>query len=274
MAHKLEDNIITCLEDTADRLGHARDSDELAEVVRATAAEIREQINVERLAAAGRLAGWLAHRINNPIGAIAGNAQLLSKRLERDIGDAGSLEIYMRYLREIESQTERCARITGDLLEFTQPDHISLRAVDLAETIAEAVGLACYGRGHPKVSVVRTADGDPPQIRTDGDLLVRALYEIIVNAIQATCDEGSVTISANAAGSQWVRISVADSGLGISEEILPRVFDPFFSTKENARGLGLSTCLTIVRRLGGALTINETGPDGTTVLIELPSGRD
>lgn len=278
MEHRPTDNLTICVEQVRSRVGRARDEAEVTAVLRRFLAEIREQINAERVAAASRLAGWLAHQINNPLGTISGNAQLLARRLERDIGDGDLLQAYLRYVEAIQSETERCARITSDLLDFTRPRDADLRSIDVRDAVTEALDLASYGRGQCKVSVAPTGEGDPPRAWADKELLVRVLYEVISNAIQAASDDGSVRIQVGMApdeadGAEWVRITVADTGPGIAEDILPRVFEPFFSTREKARGLGLTTGLAIMRQLGGTIEVSETGPGGTVAAIQIPARK-
>jgi signal transduction histidine kinase len=272
------DNLIGYLKEVVLRASQAQDETAIDDVLGQCAAEIRERINCERLQAATRLAGWLAHRINNPLGAISGNAQLLARRLERDIEASESLETYMRYVDAIQAQTERSAGITSELLEFTRSRDVLVRDTDIPEVLQEAVTLVGYTSGRSNMVVDTDSSGDLSIVRTDSELLIQALYEVILNAAQAAGEDGAVTVKAtpvaDASNSlEWIRIAVADTGPGIAEDVLPRVFDPFFSTREKARGLGLTSSLAIVRQLGGTIAVGETGPNGTVVTIEIPTGR-
>lgn len=275
MLHKPADNPTGYVKELATRISGAKNEAELVEVISAAASEIRECVNAEKLEAAGRMAGWLAHQINNPLGAISGNAQLLTRRLQRDVSDEVALGIYLRYTEAIQSQTERCALITGVILDFSRTREPRMRRIDVMEAVDEAVQTACYGRSEVNLSVNRAQREGPLVVNTDKELLVRVLHEVIVNAIQSTAEGGSITVDAGFVPSQKdrVRIFVSDSGPGIPNDALPRVFEPFFSMREKARGLGLTTSLSIVRQLGGAIDITETGPEGTIVTVELPTGR-
>lgn len=269
MSNKPTDNLTERLNDLLSRASSASDQTEVAELVEGFSAEIRERINAERLEAAARMAGWLAHRINNPLGAISGNAQLLARRLMRDGGEAA--EGYMRYIQAIQSETERSARITAELLDFTRPRDPAMVQVDVASVVEEAAELAGIGAGYDGVAIDSESLADLPRARTDKELLVRALYEVILNGMQMAGSDGKVTISA--AKADGIEISVTDTGPGIAADVLPRVFDPFFSTREKARGLGLTAALTIVRELSGNVCVSETGPSGTTVTITIPADK-
>jgi len=256
------------------QIAEAENETDTAEVVRRLTSEARQLINSERLAAGARLARWFAHQINNPLATISGNTQLLARRLESDGSVDGSLPKYMRYVEAIHGEVERCAGITSELLEFTRPRDLRLEPVDVAQAVIQAVELAAYGYDRGRVTVAEGVNDRLPKALVDKELSVRAVYEVVLNALQASGTSGSVmvdaSVSSGAAFGKRVGITVADTGHGIAEEILPEVFDPFFSTREKARGLGLTTALAIMRQLGGTIDISETGPTGTVVVIQTP----
>jgi signal transduction histidine kinase len=272
------DNLTGYLEEVVSRLGSAESEERTTELVRQSAAEIRDLMNSERVEAAEKLAAWLAHKINNPLGAISGNAQLLARRLERDINDSKLLGAYLRYVEGVRTQTERCAQITGELLDFTRPRDVEFRSVDVAQAISYAVELVSYGRDMTNVTPAWESKPAACKAIADKDLLVRVLYEIILNAAQAAQENGHVIIDTGIQpesdeSCERVRVSIGDTGPGISPAHLARVFDPFFSTKDKAKGLGLTTSLAIMRQLKGSIEITQTGPEGTIVSIELPARR-
>ena len=269
MENRLTDNITGFLREVAARVARVDDTTEVEEILRESADHLRERINEERLEAAGRLAGWLAHKINNPLGAISGNAQLLGRRLQRDIGEGDALDTYMKYVDGVESQTQRCAKITSDLLAFTRPRDLDVRSVDINEVITEAVDLAKYGRNS---AIVNISAAITPRIQTDRELLVKVLYEVIVNAVTVS-ENGPVEVKTDSDRDGWVRVAVTDSGPGIPVEAARRIFDPFFSTREKAKGLGLTTALSIMSQLGGSIEVAKTGPEGTVFVMGLPVER-
>ncbi len=278
MSEQPADNLTSYLERVVSDAADARDESEVAQLVANSAAEMRERISAERLAAASRIAAWLAHKINNPLGTISGNAQLLARRLERDISDPDLLPTYLRYIEGIQNETERCAQITADLLSFARPRNLDIRKVDLKQAVEEAVELSRYGRGNTRIAVGPGFADGVPGVLADKELFVRVVYEVLVNAIQATPKDGTITVDAEtvpggAECREWVCLKVADSGAGIPGEVLPRIFDPFFSTREKARGLGLTVGLETMRQMGGTIEVSETGCTGTVVAIRVRSGR-
>ena len=225
----------------------------------------------ERLDAASRLAGWIAHQINNPLGAISGNAQLLARRLQRDIGDQDVLRAYLDYLDTVQAQTERCARITAEALNFTQIGEPRMTKVDVSDVISDAVELARYARPESHVNFAGSPSSKQMDARADREWLTRVVFEVLSNAVQASGGEGVVEVITAHRVPRLVEIVVSDSGTGIADEALPRVFDPFFSTRESARGLGLTLSLDMMRRMNGSLAISKSDSRGTVVVIRIPA---
>jgi signal transduction histidine kinase len=227
-----------------------------------------ESVAAERLEAAGRLAAWVAHQINNPLGAISGNAQLLARRLQRDISDPEALRAYLGYLEAIQSHTERCARITGEALNFTRASDPEMRKVDVSDVAAEAVDLVRYAYPDSRIMLVLDKKDRIPEVKADREWLTRVVFELVSNAA-AVSQGGSVNLDVSADLSE-VRVRISDSGPGIADEVLPRVFDPFFSTREKARGMGLTVSLEMMRKMGGSLKIEKSGSKGSTFTIAIP----
>lgn len=140
----------------------------------------------ERLDAAGRLAAWIAHQINNPLGAISGNAQLLARRLQRDIGDPEALGAYMSYLEAVQNQTERCVRITAEALNFTQFGEPDPRRLSVLDVVSDAVELVRYGHPESCVNLSAPAASKCLETRADREWLTRAVFEVLANAVQAS----------------------------------------------------------------------------------------
>ncbi len=235
---------------------------------RETTGAAMESVAAERLEAAGRLAAWVAHQINNPLGAISGSAQLLARRLQRDIGDSDALRAYLGYLEAIQSHTERCARITGEALSFTRSGDPELRKVDVSDAVSEAVELVRYAYPDSRIMQVLDKKDRIPEVKADREWLTRVVFELVSNAA-AVSEGGSVSVKVSADASE-VRVKVSDSGPGIADEVLPRVFDPFFSTREKARGMGLTVSLEMMRKMGGSLKIEKSDSKGSTFTIAVP----
>jgi len=219
------------------------------------------------------LAAWLAHRINNPLGAISGNSQLLARRLQQDIGDPEALKSYLRHIEAIQSQIERCAGITSEALSFTRPREPELRKLDVRDVVAEAVGLVQYARPDSRITPAADDKRRLPSVKADREWLARTVFELLSNAVEASCG-GPVSVEVERVGSHRgrarVRVRVIDSGPGIPANVLPRVFDPFFSTREKARGLGLTLSLEMMQRMGGSLIVEKSDRSGSVFTIEIP----
>lgn len=226
----------------------------------------------ERLEAAERLGAWFAHEINNPLGAISGSAQLLARRLQRDIKDPNLLRTYLGYVEAIQSQTERCARITGEILSFTQPGDPDLSRFDPVDAVADAVELVRYASPDCPI-VVDAGDAGRLVVRADREWLMRVVFELLTNAVQTSGD--TVRVSLTSTGDR-VSIAVEDDGPGIPDAVADRLFDPFFSTREKARGLGLTVSLDMMRRMDGTLEAASRAGGGAVFTVELRrcEGRD
>ncbi|MCS6914446.1 MAG: ATP-binding protein [Myxococcales bacterium] len=233
----------------------------------------RELGDKERLAALGQLAAQLAHEIGTPLASVSGHLQLaaatdnlppqLRERLQVAIGELG-----------------RVSNIIRDYLDQTRTARPALVPVDLRRIAEEAVQVATTASQRPEVRVVTSIDPQAAEIRTDPGLVRQILINLLTNALDASHarggSEGVVTLSADSAGDGWVRISVRDNGIGIAAEDLPRVFEPFYTTKGRGRGtgLGLSICRELARALGGRITVTSTPGQGSEFAVVLPCGRN
>ncbi|HEY6005144.1 MAG TPA: ATP-binding protein, partial [Anaeromyxobacter sp.] len=226
-------------------------------------AEARESlVRSEKLATVGRLAGGVAHEVGNPLGAIAGYAELARARLAG--GSAGAGEV-ADLLSRISAEAARIDAIIRDLLDFARPSDLALAPVPLAGVVEGAVRLARMQPRFRRVEVAVELPADLPPVRADERRLGQVLLNLLMNAGDAMEGGGAVRIAARAEG-EHVRVDVADRGPGILPEHLPRLFDPFFTTKPPGKGtgLGLAVCHGIVESLGGEIAA-ENGPSGGAV---------
>ncbi|MFZ5496727.1 MAG: ATP-binding protein [Verrucomicrobiota bacterium] len=239
--------------------------------------EARLQTELERssrLESLGVLAGGIAHDFNNLLTAILGNLGLaaMDKRVMEAAGDC---------IAEAERGARRARDITQQLLTFAKGGDPVRTAVPLPEIVTEAANFARHG------SKVRF-DFDLPSNLPPGDVdagqISRVVHNLVINAVQAMPDGGVVSIAlaavdlaagevdALAAGS-YLRLTIADTGKGIPAEALPRIFDPYFSTKVRAgnSGLGLATVRSIVRKHNGHIEVESRVGQGTTFRVWLPA---
>lgn len=229
--------------------------------------QINEHIfQTERLAAVGQLAAGAAHEINNPLAIISARAQLLELR-EQD-------ERKKRELSVISQQIDRISKILSNLMDFARPVPPKLRDVDIHEILNRVLELVGNGFAKYGIGVEKKYDPSMIRIKADPNQLEQVFLNLVINARHAMEKNGGVlTIStALTGGGTKAVIKVADQGVGISRENMKRIFDPFFSTKEEGKGtgLGLSTSLGIINSHFGKIGIESALGKGTVFTIELP----
>jgi signal transduction histidine kinase len=225
--------------------------------------QIRRQ---EKLAALGKVSSELAHEIGTPLNIIAGRAEHLQSRM--DPGDPRA-----RDLRTITAQIERITETVKRVLAFARSPEPRRQLLPLAEvvrTVAEFLHREATAQG---VGVDLAVD-EAPKASVDPDQLQQVLLNVLVNALEATARGGTIRVEAAAdpADPTWAVIAVADTGKGIAPEVLPRVFEPFVTTKGSGRGTGLGLAISrdLVRAHGGDMAIASEPGRGTTVTIRLP----
>ena len=219
------------------------------------------------------LSAGIAHEINNPLGIIGQEAQLLKYLLEREPfasieASAGCLES----IREIVRQVDRCKELVNKLLSLARESDPIILRTDLNTIVVEMANLAERQNLVDKdVKIVRSLRRELPLVHTDPPLVRQVILNLINNAIQAIEKKGTVAISTAPAG-EWVEIAVTDDGCGIPQENISKIFTPFYSTKPHGTGtgLGLAICRGIVERLGGQLTVGSEVGKCTTFTVRLP----
>ncbi len=229
----------------------------------------------------GRLAGGVAHEINTPLGIILGYAQMLLEDADPESQMAADLQI-------IEKQTKICSKLVSDLLGFSRQNQTTRTEVDINESIREVISLVAHTFGLSRVQVLHDFDPDIPMIEGDKDKLKQVWLNLLNNAFDAVAQDGYIRITTKlCAHRRRVAITVTDTGTGIKEAILDKIFDPFFSTKAVGKGtgLGLSVTFGIIKDHGGRINALSPAPKeymqampgegasrgpGTVFLLELP----
>jgi two-component system sensor histidine kinase HydH len=242
-----------------------------------------EMARQERLAALGGMAAVLAHEIRNPLGGIKGVAQFLK---ERPAGDPSRTEM----MQAIVAEATRLERLVNDLLSYARPRPPDRRPLDLATTLREMMSFVQPAADAAGVKVRVDVEDPPPGLLADPEQMKQLIANLALNAIQAMPSGGALTVSARlgkrTAGihtwmqrsqlarqaDTWVEISVEDTGPGIPEADLARVFEPFYTTRAKGTGLGLAICRQIVEAHGGSIGVARTGAEGTRMVMILPQG--
>jgi signal transduction histidine kinase len=247
--------------------------EERTEELRQTQAQL---LQAEKMKSLGQLVAGVAHELNNPIGFVHANLQLLDEYVKKLIDGPRSesdservVESIAKLLSRSREGTERVKKIVQDLRTFSRMDHAGLQEVDLHEEIDRT--LALMGpRLKNRIEVERDY-GDLPRVRCYAGQLNQVFLNLLINACDAIEERGTIRIVTRR-NEEGVRIEVQDDGPGISEEVRTRIFDPFFTTKPIGMGTGLGLSLShgIIDRHGGRLSVKSELGHGTTLIIELP----
>jgi two-component system NtrC family sensor kinase len=231
----------------------------------------------ERLVAMGRLAASVAHEINNPLFSIRNCLALLDDVVPKD-------EPSRSFLHLAKSELDRLARTVRDLLDFVSPRQEPRALVDLNQVLERAIFLTGKQMDYAHVTIVRELDPDPPQLLASAGQLAQVAINLILNGIESMPDGGELHI-ATRAGPQWddveaapgrtvqtVQMIIADTGCGIPQEYLEAIFEPFFSTKDEVKGVGLGLPIShgIVQRHYGSIDVQSEVGMGSTFIITLP----
>jgi PAS domain S-box-containing protein len=229
--------------------------------------EEADRRQTERLASLGTFAAGLAHELNNPLYAIASTAEHARDMLSsgRAVGEMD------QYLAEILADVDRCAQIVKRVLYFTRQGYRDKTPLDLHGLVQEVYEhMQHYSKQHGVPMHLSLAHAQPYVVANRDDIGL-ALVNLLHNAIEACSDGGSVTV-ATAVEAEHVQIRVHDTGVGLSHEELQQVFDPFYTTRQEAGGTGLGLSLThrIITDHRGSIELQSVLGQGTTVCVCLP----
>ncbi|WP_423409314.1 ATP-binding protein [Heyndrickxia sp. MSNUG] len=228
-------------------------------------------IQTDKLSALGIMASSFAHEVNNPLATINVYAEDLIDRLQADDEDLDEDEME-HYLRKIKENTERCKRITGNLLNFSRKNDWTEDQINVKEMIENSVSLVEHQLKKQRIQLELMMEEELPAVTGDGLKLMQVLVNLINNAVDAMESEGRLLLSVFHKD-HAISIKVTDSGHGIPPEAMDKLFDPFFTTKPIGKGtgLGLSVCYGIIQQFGGNIQIDSKPGEGTTVEIQLPA---
>ncbi|MDP2917076.1 MAG: ATP-binding protein [Dehalococcoidia bacterium] len=222
-------------------------------------------IRSERLAAVGELASGVGHELRNPLNVIRNCAYLLNMSLDGKLDEEA-----MSTLGLLDHQVDVMNRIVTDLLDFTRVSPPSPSKLDLNMLVKDSLSWISV----PGNVIVKTSlDTASPEIYVDGEQVGRAFANIISNAIQAMNDGGELRISTGADGKGDVFASFEDTGCGIPEENMKKIFEPLFTTKPKGIGLGLAITRRLVSQNDGTIEIKSQVGKGTTFTLRLPRQR-
>ncbi|MEK6303968.1 MAG: ATP-binding protein [Acidobacteriota bacterium] len=234
--------------------------------------ELEEKLNqAERSAAIGRLTQSVAHEIRNPLNVINLSIDHVGSKYAPD--DEPRRSQLNRILSTIKDEVERLKRLVNDLLNYGRPPRLAVENVDISRLLDETMALIRPQADEQRVQVTVEEDELAVEVRGDRERLRSCLSNIAINALQAMPNGGK--LSARIAKQDGlVEVSISDTGVGISEEALSKIFEPYFSTKQTGFGLGLAVTKTIVEEHQGFITVASTPGAGTTFTVRLPAAID
>jgi signal transduction histidine kinase len=223
----------------------------------------QEAAQRERLSSLGRMSTIIAHEVRNPLMIIKGALRQLSR--EGATGDD-----IRESAADINGEIDRLNRVVNEVLDYARPIRFDLSSTDINALCRSAAAAVEAAHAAPAIDVM--VDPELPALNTDGERLRTVLVNLLTNARQAVGSangSGVVMLTATRVAERRVSIAVEDNGSGISAEDLPRIFDPYFTTRRAGTGLGLPIAKNIIEGLGGTITARSAMGQGTTIRIEL-----
>lgn len=245
-----------------------RHATHLEEIVRERTQRLREaqqqMIHKEKIAALGQMAAGVAHEIGNPLSSLSS----IVRSFAADPGREGGRE---ERLRTMQDQIDRIARIVRELVDFSRPSSFGKSLIHANEVLRTAMGIARYDDRFKGVHVITSLDRDIPALKLDGDQLLQVFLNILFNAADAMKGSGTLTVASRRMNHS-VAVLFGDSGPGIAEESLSRIFEPFYTTKDVGKGagLGLSVSYGIIQGMGGTIRASNQAGRGALFSVEIP----
>ena len=217
----------------------------------------------EKLVALGHLAAGVAHEIRNPLSSIKGLAKYFAERTPAD-GEAHQLAQVMA------KEADRLNRVVSELLELVRPAHLTYQSVDLNDVITHSLQLISQDAASRAITLAFTAQPALCRIQADPDRLKQVLLNLYLNTVHAIGRDGVITVAVRECGDGRVKVSVADSGKGMTAEQLQAIFTPYFTTKADGTGLGLAVVQNIVEQHGGTIHAESAPGEGALFTLYLP----
>jgi signal transduction histidine kinase len=229
--------------------------------------QLKHIYQTDRLAVIGQLAAGAAHEIRNPLTSIKSAIQYVKDDIQEPRKQ--------KMIQSVLSEVDRINEILTGLLSFSRQNNPVKREFDLAALIDQTLELIRNTRMKKQIKLTATYFAPSMPIVADRDQIKQVLVNIILNAMDAIDDEGEIDVDINPVkieGEMFYTITVNDNGRGISEESLEKLFDPFYTTKEDGTGLGLSISYGIIHRHKGSIDVCNRTEGGAQVVIRLPKG--
>ncbi|PJB78232.1 MAG: hypothetical protein CO090_07195 [Acidobacteria bacterium CG_4_9_14_3_um_filter_49_7] len=252
-------------------------NEELEERVTQKTMQLKEAqsqiIQAEKMSSLGRLAAVIAHEINNPISGLIVFINLLQKSMDKEeLTEADRVKVIKR-LGIMESEAKRCGHIVSELLSFSRAEQ-KMMDCNIAEIVERSVSILKFKTKDKQISLNLNVEPDIPEIRCDPGKIQQIIMNLVQNAIEALPQGGEIDISAQyVKEKKQLKLVFHDNGIGIPEEFLPHIFEPFYSSKDNGQsvGIGLFVVYGVIHQHNGAIEVDSAEGKGTTFTIFLPA---
>lgn len=231
-----------------------------------------EIIHVERLASLGKLSSSVAHEINNPLSGILIYTKLIHKQLSDPETCASKREAMLQHLKMIESETKRCGDIVKGLLDFSKKDQEDFEPARLHDILQETYDLMSHPVKIANIIFKKEFNARRDLVYCSPNQIKQACVAIIVNATEAIRENGEIIMQTGNPDEETIQFDITDNGIGIAESEIPHIFEPFYSTKQDASGIGLGLAIVhgIVQSHKGRISVKSEPGSGTTLTIVLP----
>jgi two-component system NtrC family sensor kinase len=227
---------------------------------------------VERIASLGKLSSSVAHEINNPLSGVLTYTKLVNKQLRKLDLEESEKEPMLKYLKVIEEETKRCGDIVKGLLDFSRKDQLDFKTRHLHQVLREAYVLMDHQMKISNIIFNSDFAATHDLIHCSENQIKQACIAILLNASEAVYESGEIRMRTSNPDQECIRLEITDNGVGIAPDDIPHVFEPFFSAKEKASGIGLGLAIVhgIVQNHKGKVEVDSIQGKGTTISIILP----
>ena len=240
-------------------------SEELSEIQ-------NELIHIERIASLGKLSSSVAHELNNPLSSILTYSKLVSKKINRLDMDPSLAQNLLKHLNVIESETKRCGEIVKGLMDFSRKDQEDFKNLKVNPVLTKTYELIEHQMKMANINFYIELNASHDLVNCNENQIKQVCVALLVNASEAVAENGEILIRSSNPDDEHVKIEIIDNGVGISPEDMPHIFQPFFSAKRKASGIGLGLAIVhgIVQSHKGRVEVDSEPGRGTVMAIILP----